>query len=89
MTMVRDATKRRIERKYARTDPDLRGFLPTDGVTFGIVLEKDNSEDLLGLDTGDDSLRRALAGELGTDHTDAHDRRQHGQEDQEPGHGAV
>lgn len=53
MTMIRDSTRRRIDRKFAKTEPDLNGFLPTDGVTFAVGLVEDDSEDLLGLEAPD------------------------------------
>jgi hypothetical protein len=48
-TAAREATLRRIQRKYERTQPDLQGGLPTDGVSIAVTLQPDDSEDLLGL----------------------------------------
>lgn len=47
--MIGQATARRIQRKFEKTEPDLQGFLPTDGVMVGVGLVKDDSEDILGL----------------------------------------
>lgn len=49
----REVIQRRITRKFEKTQPDLQGSLPTDGVSIAITLTPDDSEDLLGLSRDD------------------------------------
>jgi len=46
---ARESVLRRISRKFEKTQPDLQGSLPTDGVSIAVTLEPDDSEDVLGL----------------------------------------
>lgn len=54
-SMVREATQRRIRRKYEKAQPDEAGFLPADGVHISVALVPDGSPDLLGLGAKPDS----------------------------------
>jgi hypothetical protein len=56
-TAAREATLRRVHRKFERTQPDLNGGLPTDGVSIVVTLQPDDSEDLLGLGSLTDAER--------------------------------
>lgn len=48
-TAVLDSTQRRVRKKFENESPDLQGMLTTDGVSVGVSLVPDNSEDVLGL----------------------------------------
>lgn len=50
-TATRDATLRRIGKKFEQTKPDVQGFLPTDGVSISVALVDPKTEDALGLDS--------------------------------------
>ena len=66
-TAAREATLRRISRKFEKSQPDLQGGLPTDGVSIVITLEPDDSEDVLAL--GEQSeVERLLAQQAPGDH---------------------
>lgn len=54
---ARDATLRRISKKFAKSQPDLQGSLPTDGVSIAVTLTPDDSEDVLGLGEKSDAER--------------------------------
>lgn len=57
---MRDGTLRRIAKKFEKTQPDLQGGLPTDGVSIAVTLTPDDSEDVLGLGERSD-VERLLA----------------------------
>lgn len=61
VTAVRESTQRRISKKFERTQPDLQGGLPTDGVSIAVTLTPDDSEDVLGLAERSEIERRLLA----------------------------
>lgn len=48
---TREATLRRIAKKFEKTKPDVQGFLPTDGVSISVALVDPKTEDALGLDS--------------------------------------
>jgi hypothetical protein len=50
-TATREATLRRIAKKFEKTKPDVQGFLPTDGVSISVALVDPKTEDALGLDS--------------------------------------
>jgi hypothetical protein len=50
-TATREATLRRIGKKYEKAKPDVQGFLPTDGVSISVALVDPQTEDALGLDS--------------------------------------
>lgn len=50
-TATREATLRRISKKFEQSKPDVQGFLPTDGVSISVSLVDPQTEDALGLDS--------------------------------------
>lgn len=73
VTAARQAASRRFDRMHEKAEPDLLGYLPTDGVFIRAALvDEDPDDDFLNDATSDmsDLVARALAARDAATHTD-------------------